>query len=150
MLGDINLFLSEHHVTTEEFSPDRGHAGKKKLVGEIEVMIARKEQQGKGYGRAAVLLFLWYVVVCREDLVAAHCVDEDVEGVLTHLRVKIHQGNHRSIALFESLLFKKACEAPNYFGEYELVLEDLDVVRMYGLMKMYGLGECRTLKYSWE
>lgn len=150
MLGDINLFLSEEHGTSEEFSPDRGHAGKKKVVGELELMIARREHQGKGYGRASVLLFLWYVVIRREELVASYCAGAGVEGVLTHLRVKIHQDNRRSIGLFESLLFKKSDETPNYFGEYDLILEDLDVVRMYGLMKTYGLGECRNLNYIRE
>lgn len=153
MLGDINLFLSEEHDSTEESSSDCGHAGEKMLVGEIELMIAEKENQRKGYGRAAVLLFLWYVAIHCEELAATYCAGkgvESVEGVLTHLRVKINQTNLRSIALFESLLFKKSDETPNYFGEYELVLENLDVACMNGLMKTYGLDECRTLKYIRE
>jgi RimJ/RimL family protein N-acetyltransferase len=151
MVGDINLFLFEEAADDPEdgaFVPDRGFHGKKQLVGEVELMIARKEYQGQGIGRAAVLLFLWYVVVQREEIIAAHRGTEDFEGVLRQLRVKIHHTNTRSIRLFESLLFKKKSEKPNYFGEIELVLDDLDVLRMYALMRMYGLEECEKLRYE--
>ena len=150
MLGDINLFLSEEadsdSDSEDSFVPDRGYFGKRKLVGEVEVMIADCDEQRKGYGRAAVLMFLWYVVVRRDEIVASHCDD----GVLCHLRAKIHKDNVGSIALFESLLFKKRSEEPNWFGEYELVLHDLDVVRIIGMMRRYGLKSAKGLRYAYE
>jgi RimJ/RimL family protein N-acetyltransferase len=151
IVGDINLFLFEEAADDGDggaFVPDRGFHGKKQLVGEVELMVARKEYQGQGIGRAAVLQFLWYVVVQREDIIAAHRGTEDFEGVLRLLRVKVHHTNIRSIRLFESLLFKKKSETPNYFGEVELVLDDLDVLRMYALMRMYGLDGCEKLMYE--
>lgn len=109
-------------------------------------MIARKEFQGKGYGRAAVLLFLWYVVVRREEIVRKFGTD----SVLEYLVVKINQVNDRSIGLFTSLGFKKTNEEPNYFGEFELVLKDLDVVRMFGLLRFHGLEGSRECEYVYQ
>jgi RimJ/RimL family protein N-acetyltransferase len=144
MIGDINLFLSESH---DELPPnDRGMSGKRRLVGELELMIARKEFQGQGYGRAAVLLFLWYVVVRREEIVQKFGED----SVLEYLAVKINQVNDRSIGLFTSLGFKKTNEEPNYFGEFELVLKDLDVVRMFGLLRFHGLEGSRECEYVYK
>lgn len=154
MLGDINLFLTEEDdddcdsADPGQYVSDRGHGGKKKIVGELEVMVARREFWGKGFSRAAVLLFMMYVVVRRDEIIAAHCGSAD-RGVIKHLRVKIHESNVASIGLFESLLFKKKSEIPNYFGEFELVLHDLDVVRVYGLMRTYGLDECRSAVYQY-
>ncbi|KAA8905551.1 GNAT domain-containing protein [Sphaerosporella brunnea] len=150
MVGDINLFLFEEALDDEDgaFVPDRGYHGKRQLVGELELMIARKEYQGQGIGRAAVLLFLWYVVVHREEIIAEHRGAEDFEGVLRQLRVKIHHTNTRSIRLFESLLFKHASQEPNYFGEIEMVLDDLDVLRMYALMRTYEIEGCEKLEYQ--
>jgi GNAT superfamily N-acetyltransferase len=63
MVGDINLFIFEDpHVDEPKeggYVPDRGQIGKRKLVGEVELMVARREYQGKGIGRASLLLFLF-------------------------------------------------------------------------------------------
>jgi GNAT superfamily N-acetyltransferase len=148
MIGDINLFLTEDSDDSEHgCGGECVHTRKRKLVGELELMITRKEYQGQGLGRAAVLLFLWYIVMRRDEVVAAY---EGEECILTHMSVKIHQDNERSIGLFTSLGFKKKLEAPNYFGEFELVLKDLDVVRMFGMLKTYGLEGCKKLPYEYK
>ena len=153
MVGDINLFLYDDGEAEAEVKSCEGSngitgcLGKKQLVGEVELMIARKEWQGQGLGRAAVLLFLWYIAAHKEDIVAAHCGSSSA-GVLRYLSAKIHESNVRSIGLFESLLFRKKSEAPNYFGEMELVLEDLDSVKLDELMKRYGLEGGNKLKYE--
>lgn len=49
MLGDTNLFLTADHE-------DEGA-----VVGEVEIMITRQGNQGRGYGQAALRAFLRYV-----------------------------------------------------------------------------------------
>lgn len=119
MIGDINLFLrvddGEEGVSTPE------------IIGEIELMIAEKKDQGRRYGRDALLAFLRYVLE-REGEVVGEFVSGD-EGARARrvketrfaaLSVKIGQANGRSLKLFESLGFEKVGEEPNYFGEWEL------------------------------
>ncbi|EEH10673.1 predicted protein [Histoplasma capsulatum G186AR] len=69
---------------------------------EIELMIAEKAKQGKGYGRAG-----------RGTVVVG-------EGKLAYLSAKIGAGNARSLGLFLSLGFTKVSDEPNVFGEVEL------------------------------
>ncbi|OJJ02368.1 hypothetical protein ASPVEDRAFT_41870 [Aspergillus versicolor CBS 583.65] len=121
MIGDINLFLRV----------DDGDEGVEtpKIIGEIELMVAEKKDQGRGFGRAALLAFLRYVLE-REGEVVGEFVrgDEGARKALGDVRemkfvalsVKIGQGNERSLKLFESLGFKRVGEEPNYFGEWEL------------------------------
>ena len=116
--------------------------------GELELMIARSEHQGSGYGRAAVLLFIHYIIVHRDDIAEAHCGGKG-RGLLTQLRVKIVHTNVRSIGLFESLMFRKKSETPNYFGELELVLSDLELARVCDLMRTFGLEGCRHVVYQY-
>lgn len=59
MFGDINLFLSEIG----------DHDGKESIAGELEIMIARKDMQGKGYGKALLKVLIWYVGSRREGKV---------------------------------------------------------------------------------
>jgi RimJ/RimL family protein N-acetyltransferase len=124
LLGDVNLFL-----TTPE-NPGI-------IVGEIELMIAVKNLQGHGYGRATLLAFLKYVVQHEKDLIDEFSKDRmDVEGEegIQELVAKIGEGNIRSIGLFESVGFQKVGEEVNYFGEWELRLGEgwRDVVRALG------------------
>ncbi|MCJ1477919.1 hypothetical protein MMC13_006593 [Lambiella insularis] len=113
MLGDVNLFLTE--------SGDGSS-----LIGEIELMIAVKSQQGHGYGRASLLAFLRYVVEHEEDLLEEFERDKMGESHLglMELRVKIGEANVRSVGLFESVGFEAVGGEADYFGERELRMRD--------------------------
>jgi len=121
MVGDVNLFIS-----LGEDDDDTQH-----VVGELEIMIAEQTEQGKGYGRAALLAFLRYIVSHESDIVrefgqAATSVGDGDLIQFHHFAVKIGQANGRSISLFESLGFRKTTAAPSYFGEYELRLDNVN------------------------
>ena len=124
MLGDVNLFLVED-------GEDQAAEGSS-IVGEVEIMIARDDLQGKGYGKAVLQAFLWYIVQNQERILR-----EYVEGAqlksglgLRFLRVKIDVNNARSIKLFEGVGFRKISEKPNYFNELELRWDfDLETTR---------------------
>jgi len=109
MLGDVNLFLT----TSEE-----GDA----VIGEIELMIAVKDQQGQGYGRASLLTFLRFLVEHEGGIMEEFererigAEGRGIEGLV----VKIGEANQRSIGLFESVGFERVGEGANYFGEWEL------------------------------
>jgi len=112
MFGDINLFIVE--VENEDGDID--------LVGELEVMIARKDMQGRGYGKALLKSFIWYVLRHHDRIMAEYSKGKGLEtvGTLKYLHCKIGDANDRSIGLFESVGFQKMSEQPNYFGELEL------------------------------
>ena len=118
MLGDVNLFLMTSDK--QDF-----------VIGEIELMIAVKSQQGHGYGRASLLAFLIYVAEHEDGLLEEFERERMVEGGLSlkELRVKIGEKNVRSIGLFESVGFTRVEEGEedeeegeNYFGEIELTM----------------------------
>lgn len=129
MIGDINLFL--YAADEVEDDTDCGFADSKKerktvgdelqaVVGEIEIMIARKSEQGKGLGKVVLMTFLWYVISSNNTIMEEFSKEGKHGSVLRYLRVKIDKDNARSIKLFESVGFKKVYEEPNYFGELEL------------------------------
>lgn len=60
MLGDVNLFISR-----SEDDPNT-------LLGELEIMIAEPEMQGKGSGRLALLAFIRYVTMHEEQILAEY------------------------------------------------------------------------------
>ncbi|KAK4499931.1 hypothetical protein PRZ48_008117 [Zasmidium cellare] len=129
MIGDINLFLFEPNSEEMEQDVEAITPGVKGVVGELELMIARKDLQQKGYGRAAVLAFIDYILT-HWNLIAAEYAQDSVPPQLSFLRVKVHKSNAGSIRLFESLGFMRTVEEPNYFGEVELRwLPDLGGVR---------------------
>ena len=122
MIGDINLFLfpensDDDETDGNEFSPPAN------VIGEIELMIARKDLHRQGYGRAALLTFMSYVLSNWQQI-AKEFIWDCRAGCkmpeLSYLRVKINQSNQRSISLFESVGFKPVGGGPNYFGEVEL------------------------------
>lgn len=124
MIGDINLFLFEPEDDDDEDGEQAPNSTKQSnaLVGEIELMIARKDLHRQGYGRAAFLSFTAYILDTW-----AHIASECSSGSgsrtprsLQYLRVKINQSNERSIALFQSIGFVQTAAGPNYFGEVEL------------------------------
>ncbi|KZF24750.1 hypothetical protein L228DRAFT_245754 [Xylona heveae TC161] len=169
MVGDVNLFISEHEEELDE-EADAGVSTQTdqhfRAIGELELMIASKAHQGTGLGRASLLAFLRYVVDNQEGILAEFSASVDssrkvkVPKQFEYLRVKIHQSNDRSIGLFESIGLEKISEEPNYFGELELRLQlgdgneqqsgekvatVKDKVDM--LMRKYGVEGFRELKY---
>lgn len=70
MVGDINIFLNDYEDLSRV---------------EIDVMIAEPEYRGKGCGKEAVLLMMWY---CMKDL------------KIFKFYCKIHQRNENSLGLF--------------------------------------------------
>ncbi|TKA76191.1 hypothetical protein B0A55_03089 [Friedmanniomyces simplex] len=159
MVGDVNLFLSQ---ATDDDDDGEG-SGVEGVIGEIELMIARKDLHRQGYGRAALLTFTGYIIFHwptiyleykssqpaapwptppsnQEDSPAEKTpgpasgdracappssIPRDSRPSLRYLRVKIHQNNLPSIALFESIGYKRTrADKPNYFGEVELRWRD--------------------------
>lgn len=122
MLGDINLFLRVEDDDEDEDGPSCPQ-----IIGEIELMIAEKANQRKGYGRAALLAFLRYVLEHEEDILGEFVRETstlqgrtETDNRFGALSVKIGKDNGRSLALFESVGFCKVSEEPSYFGEFEL------------------------------
>lgn len=137
MIGDVNLFV----LANEEESGDIS------LVGEVELMIAMKERQRQGSGRAALLVFLYYILTHEDDILKEYFTNpRDMAPVnrLAYLRVKIGANNIRSINLFESLGFEKTDSAPNFFDEFELRKTKLgprDLEEMMGNRGIHGYVE---------
>jgi len=126
MIGDINLFLFRPDST--EMEEDVSNLGGD-VVGEVELMIARKDLQQKGYGRAALLAFLDYILANWSGIAQEYAQqgNDDASGSkhvsplqLSFLRVKIKVNNTGSMRLFESVGFVRTVEEANYFGEIEL------------------------------
>lgn len=110
MVGDVNLFLSPLDDGEED-------GGEEEVVGEIELMIALPSLQNQGYGRAALLTFMSYVLAHWEGIARELSASTTR---LAYLRAKINETNARSIGLFESVGFRRVGEGANYFGEVEL------------------------------
>ncbi|OAL30265.1 hypothetical protein AYO20_08839 [Fonsecaea nubica] len=138
MVGDVNLFISTAPAQDDSAQGEGEGGGEILVAGELELMIAETAQQRKGYGRATLLAFLKYITQHEREILAefqdySHHGPAPGSPTTTttiprqqahfmHLSVKIGGTNLRSIALFESLAFRKTGENPNYFGEYELRL----------------------------
>lgn len=140
MLGDVNLFI----VNNEE---DNGDI---LLVGEIELMIALKENQRHGLGRAALLIFLNYVLRHQSEILEEYFSsprDRAQVSRFAYLRVKTKETNVRSIALFESLGFKKTEASPNFFDEFELRNERLRPEHIEKWMQERGIDGYREVPY---
>jgi RimJ/RimL family protein N-acetyltransferase len=165
MIGDINLFLRI----------DDGEHGNSppKVIGEIELMIAEKNNQRRGYGRAALLMFMRYIVQYQgailEEFVGGGGIDiETVRKLRTGvefeanetetatastlefecLSVKIGKENLRSLALFEALDFEKVHCEPNFFGEFELRRRDLSLGSIDGALGKAGVRPFVALPYE--
>lgn len=143
MIGDINLFLFEPEEEDDDDGNERT-GGANALVGEIELMIARKDLHRQGYGRAALLAFMSYILESWNQIAAEYVPDTNTSKSLDYLRVKINQSNVRSIALFESIGFLQTAAGANYFGEIELRWQP-DRKRLEAYK---GWEETRTLSYS--
>lgn len=125
MIGDVNLFLCDHE---DEDEPNDGN-GKiggskgdeetpKPVIGELEIMIARKDQQGKGMAQETLRAFMSYVQSSLDGIGAEYAGRRGI--ALKYLRVKIDKDNVRSLRLFERVGFLRTAAEPNYFGEVEL------------------------------
>lgn len=118
MIGDVNMFLNPDS-DDEAGDGDEDQA----LVGEIEIMIADRAQQGKGLGSEIVLAFMWYILQTQAlGMEEFHSSNSNGKksSRLMYLRAKIDKDNVRSAKVFEGVGFKKVSETPNYFGELEL------------------------------
>ena len=122
MLGDINLFFYDIEDDEGDVQRTSNDNNRCDLIGEIELMIARQDLQHQGYGRAALIAFMSYILSSWQEIgreYAAHQQRQESPR-LVYLRAKINQSNARSIRLFESVGFEMVGEGPNYFGEVEL------------------------------
>ncbi|KAF2474760.1 uncharacterized protein BDR25DRAFT_384121 [Lindgomyces ingoldianus] len=137
MIGDVNLFLYGDHEDEDENKTTNGvnmEKGQQAVVGEIEIMIARKDLQGQGLGKSVLSSFLWYIASYLPEILHEYHGSHGGAksgGHLKYLRVKIDEGNVRSIKLFESVGFRKVSESPNYFKELELRWVLSDIRQMY-------------------
>lgn len=149
IIGDVNLFLADEDEDYNEEEDVLG--GPRRIAGEVELMVADRLNQGRGYGRTALLMFLHYVVTHRQQVVAARRGTEEGDCELTSLRVKINKDNLKSLKLFEHTGFVKTSQKPNYFGEYELVLDDLDSVltEIEEMAREYDIGGVAELEYTY-
>lgn len=157
MLGDINLFLridegeeadaereAEHEMQAQQNAPEP------LIIGEIELMIAEKIHHRRGYGRAALLCFLRYLIEHEKEI-----LEEFVPSTFTTrgqkvkvrerpwrfscLSVKIGMTNGASLALFESVCFTRVSEQPNFFGELEMRRSDLGLGSVLKGLKTAGI-----------
>ncbi|EPS43066.1 hypothetical protein H072_2942 [Dactylellina haptotyla CBS 200.50] len=153
LIGDVNLFLYEDDEEEEVEGQERGPV---EMVGEVELMIARPEFQGRGLGKLAVIIFILYVLQHQGDILSQDSSRNLKGKSFKHLRVKIGKENTRSLELFQKLGFVKLTEEPNVFGEFELrlkieplegVQENLEVMmRDSGVEWMEEVGFQRPLK----
>ena len=134
MTGDINLFVSINDDATDILP---------RVVGELELMIAETENQRKGYGRTAVLMFLQYVIGHEIEILYEFQKWSNIDSpshsrkVFEYLRVRIAKDNFRSIALFEALGFRKTTTDPNVFDEFELRHYTLNKDHLSRLLEKY-------------
>lgn len=140
MLGDINLFISIAEEEDESLS----------LVGELELMIAMNLNQGHGFGRVTLLVFLRFVLAHQSEILQEFFSNEQSIQPRTefdYLRVKINETNQRSIHLFESLDFRKTKDSANVFGEYELRKEHMKLVFIDEEMRKKNVDEYAEIRY---
>jgi RimJ/RimL family protein N-acetyltransferase len=144
MFGDINVFFSEK-TDAEEDEDRKAKSDKKKLIGEINLMLAVPATRRNGFGMEALKAMLAYVVRNSqilgeeynsglEDAIKEEC---EIDGFVA----KIDKDNYPSIGLFAAAGFVKVREEANYFGEFEMVLDAKDV-------DVDSEETCQTRKYD--
>lgn len=151
MIGDINLFLTDDD--NDDSASESAIPQARQVVGEIEIMIASRAHHRQGYGRAALLAFLWYVLDHQRDILREYSVTTTTGGaatpVLNYLRVKIGQENAKSISLFESIGFEGTGAGPNYFGEVELRFR-VDGEAGRRIARVKGFEEVKVARYEFK
>lgn len=112
MFGDVDLFIL----------PVPEDDGSEVVVGEVEIMVARYDLQGQGYGKALLKAFIWYIMRHHDTIMKEYALGQGIGGVpsLAYLHAKIDKDNAASIALFEGVGFRKVSEEPDYFNCLEL------------------------------
>jgi RimJ/RimL family protein N-acetyltransferase len=151
MVGDINLFLRVDDGEEGDSDPQ--------IVGEIELMIAEKVNQRQGFGRAALLMFMRYIVINQGVIleefvggggVGVGCVRRLKEGGLgvDWFSVKIGKENARSLALFESVGFRRVSEEANFFGEFELRMGEVGIETVDEMLEKAGVSGFVALAYE--
>lgn len=163
MVGDVNLFVSK---VQQDDDDDDSEANSNNVpsadavVGELELMIAVPSERGNGYGKAALLAFLRYILHHEAEILheffdsldrgdSTASVQRTIPGAgvaaasgsvsvsaspakFDYLAVKIGEANAHSIGLFEGLGFRKVKETPSFFGEFELRLGRAEVLELLG------------------
>lgn len=113
--GDVNFFLY-----ADDEDEDEAQDTTKRLVGEVDVMIAEETDRGQGYGEGAVRGLLLYIERHLDEILAEYTGNTPT-AVLGSLMVKIKESNTGSRGLFEKLGF---CQkgTVNYFGEVTMTM----------------------------
>ena len=123
MVGDVNLFLS--HIEEES---EAGLSSSEELQGtqgEIDIMIAERDFQKKGLGRAATCAMLLFGMK-RLGVQRFFC--------------KINDDNHASLTLFKSLGFIQ-CNYAECFKQFELELKIPLSDSQLNLLESFGTYE---------
>ena len=142
MLGDVNMFIS----LSDESTPEQPM-----VIGELEVMIAKRDQQHRGFGKAALLTFLQYVVLHQQAILvefSQSASDAFVPSPFAYFAAKIGKDNARSLALFGGLGFENTKEEPNYWGEFELRHYDLTSADVEKMMTDNGIHQYDEMDYE--
>lgn len=147
MVGDVNLFMYEFEGAASD-ELDQSPHGANHVMGELEVMIARADCQGRGLGRHILLVFMSYVLDTWAPM-SLEQTGEPNHRQLAAFCAKIGASNTRSIQLFERLGFGKITSEPNYFGEWELRWSN-DQANRDRLARVVAaeIGEPRVLRYE--
>lgn len=142
MIGDVNIFFSINENENAETSA---------VVAELEIMIAEPDQQRQGHGRAALLLFLRYVIEHQSSIMlefnSSRQWSSPIDSI-NYFSVKIGEANSRSMRLFESLGFTKISDAANYFGEYELRHYMLNLDCVQELLAKHNVKDYAEVQYQ--
>ncbi|KAF2845101.1 hypothetical protein T440DRAFT_511810 [Plenodomus tracheiphilus IPT5] len=145
MIGDVNLFLVEEDDDDGDNNNDQETEQPttptpRKIIGEVEIMIASPTHRGRGLARNALLAFLAYIHTSLPEILQEYKQHstlsnpssnelqhqesgEQARLTLSYLRVKINKDNEASIRLFRGVGFSMVRDGvPNYFGEVEMRL----------------------------
>jgi RimJ/RimL family protein N-acetyltransferase len=117
MVGDVNLFLYDDE-DDEDPEQAQDEKSRKRVIGELEIMIASPSHRGRGLAHETLRAFMSYMQSHLDSILSEFSGESG--GELRYLRVKIDKDNARSLALFERLGFVRTRMEANYFGEVEL------------------------------